>query len=216
MQQRYYDPGIGMFLSVDPVTAYSDPIGQFHRYRYANNNPYKFTDPDGRSPVDDDPNHRPGPIRASPAGNPPPPPSSAPIADNQSQQQSNTGFSATGLLVGKPSVTATGIAAAGSGVQATKGLYNSDSSVGIVTPALALSASVDVEAIGVTYTGSDAPEAPVEVTGGVVVGAHTPLGGARISVGYTPPSTFKGSLELGAGLGFEFHVFEVNAVFDED
>ena len=48
MQQRYYDPGIGMFLSVDPVMAYSNPVGQFHRYRYANNNPYKFTDPDGR------------------------------------------------------------------------------------------------------------------------------------------------------------------------
>ncbi|WP_462081351.1 RHS repeat-associated core domain-containing protein [Luteimonas sp. RIT-PG2_3] len=48
MQQRYYDPQIGLFLSVDPVTAYSNPVGQFHRYRYANNNPYKFTDPDGR------------------------------------------------------------------------------------------------------------------------------------------------------------------------
>lgn len=48
MQQRYYDPVIGRFLSVDPVTAYSDPVGQFNRYRYANNNPYRFTDPDGR------------------------------------------------------------------------------------------------------------------------------------------------------------------------
>lgn len=48
MQQRYYDPQLGLFLSVDPVTAYSNPIGQFHRYRYANNNPYKFVDPDGR------------------------------------------------------------------------------------------------------------------------------------------------------------------------
>lgn len=51
MQQRYYDPQLGVFLSVDPVTAYSNPIGQFHRYRYANNNPYKFTDPDGRQSV---------------------------------------------------------------------------------------------------------------------------------------------------------------------
>ncbi len=48
MQQRYYDPQLGVFLSVDPVTAYSNPVGQFHRYRYANNNPYKFVDPDGR------------------------------------------------------------------------------------------------------------------------------------------------------------------------
>lgn len=48
MQQRYYDPMLGIFLSVDPVTAYDNPIGQFHRYRYANNNPYKFVDPDGR------------------------------------------------------------------------------------------------------------------------------------------------------------------------
>ncbi|MBP3973144.1 RHS repeat-associated core domain-containing protein [Pseudoxanthomonas spadix] len=48
MQQRYYDPSIGRFLSVDPVTAYSNPVGAFNRYWYANNNPYKFTDPDGR------------------------------------------------------------------------------------------------------------------------------------------------------------------------
>jgi|GEM_PF-665899 len=48
MQQRYYDPGIGRFLSVDPVTAYNQPLVAFNRYRYANNNPYKFTDPDGR------------------------------------------------------------------------------------------------------------------------------------------------------------------------
>lgn len=47
MQQRYYDPRIGRFLSVDPVTA--DSIGgNFNRYWYANNSPYKFTDPDGR------------------------------------------------------------------------------------------------------------------------------------------------------------------------
>ncbi|MBP1473704.1 RHS repeat-associated core domain-containing protein [Frateuria sp. MAH-13] len=49
MQQRYYDPEVGRFLSVDPVTAYSNPIGAFNRYWYASDNPYKFTDPDGRS-----------------------------------------------------------------------------------------------------------------------------------------------------------------------
>ncbi|MFT3755984.1 MAG: RHS repeat-associated core domain-containing protein [Pseudoxanthomonas sp.] len=48
MQQRYYDPQLGIFDSVDPVTAYQQPITNFCRYCYARNNPYRFTDPDGR------------------------------------------------------------------------------------------------------------------------------------------------------------------------
>jgi len=48
MQQRYMDPHLGVFLSVDPVTAYEQPVEQFNRYRYANGNPYRFIDPDGR------------------------------------------------------------------------------------------------------------------------------------------------------------------------
>lgn len=51
MQQRYYDPLLGRFLSVDPITALSSPSGNFNRYRYANNNPYKFWDPDGRNSI---------------------------------------------------------------------------------------------------------------------------------------------------------------------
>jgi len=49
MQQRYYDSQLGRFLSVDPVTAYSNPHGAFNRYWYANDNPYTFKDPDGRA-----------------------------------------------------------------------------------------------------------------------------------------------------------------------
>ncbi|MGE8451654.1 MAG: RHS repeat-associated core domain-containing protein [Pseudomonadales bacterium] len=49
MQQRYMDPQLGTFLSVDPLTAYEQPVEQLNRYRYANGNPYKFTDPDGRN-----------------------------------------------------------------------------------------------------------------------------------------------------------------------
>ncbi|UHQ23252.1 Ig-like domain-containing protein [Lysobacter sp. 5GHs7-4] len=51
MQQRYYDPSIGRFLSADPVLAYPDSGGNFNRYRYVNNNPYGFYDPDGRQSV---------------------------------------------------------------------------------------------------------------------------------------------------------------------
>jgi RHS repeat-associated protein len=48
MQQRYYDPTLGRFLSVDPVST-SENGTNFNRYWYANDNPYRFTDPDGRS-----------------------------------------------------------------------------------------------------------------------------------------------------------------------
>ncbi len=51
MQQRYYDPAVGRFLSVDPVTTNPNTGAMFNRYNYAYNNPYKFTDPDGRLPI---------------------------------------------------------------------------------------------------------------------------------------------------------------------
>ncbi|CFU00862.1 YD repeat-containing protein [Burkholderia pseudomallei] len=47
MQQRYYDPVVGRFLSVDPIEAQGSGES-FNRYDYALNNPYSFTDPDGR------------------------------------------------------------------------------------------------------------------------------------------------------------------------
>jgi RHS repeat-associated protein len=50
MQQRYYDPEIGRFLSVDPVAVDEETGASFNRYWYANNNPYRFVDPDGRKP----------------------------------------------------------------------------------------------------------------------------------------------------------------------
>jgi RHS repeat-associated protein len=50
MQQRYYEPLAGRFLSVDPVVTDANTGSSFNRYDYASNNPYRFTDPDGRSP----------------------------------------------------------------------------------------------------------------------------------------------------------------------
>jgi hypothetical protein len=38
----------GRFLSVDPVTTDANTGGSFTRYAYAENNPYKYIDPDGR------------------------------------------------------------------------------------------------------------------------------------------------------------------------
>lgn len=41
-------PAAARFVSVDPVQANANNGQNFNRYWYANNNPYKFTDPDGR------------------------------------------------------------------------------------------------------------------------------------------------------------------------
>ncbi|MGH8050513.1 MAG: RHS repeat-associated core domain-containing protein, partial [Arenimonas sp.] len=48
-QQRYYDPIIGRFLSVDPMASDMNTGWNFNRYNYAANNPYRFIDPDGRA-----------------------------------------------------------------------------------------------------------------------------------------------------------------------
>jgi Rhs family protein len=48
MQARYYDPGVGRFLSTDPVLSEPGSLVRFGRFAYANNNPITNVDPDGR------------------------------------------------------------------------------------------------------------------------------------------------------------------------
>lgn len=45
---RYYDPHSGRFMAIDPVGFGEPNIHSFNRYAYANNNPYRYIDPDGR------------------------------------------------------------------------------------------------------------------------------------------------------------------------
>ena len=45
---RWYDPVLGRFTGIDPVGFQEGNIHSFNRYAYANNNPYRFVDPDGR------------------------------------------------------------------------------------------------------------------------------------------------------------------------
>jgi RHS repeat-associated protein len=51
MQQRYYDPTSGRFLTADPVEAQPGDAEHFGRFTYAYNNPVTHRDPDGRCPV---------------------------------------------------------------------------------------------------------------------------------------------------------------------
>lgn len=48
MGARYYDPLIGRFTGIDPVGFKEGNLHSFNRYAYANNNPNRFVDPDGR------------------------------------------------------------------------------------------------------------------------------------------------------------------------
>ncbi|HHH43046.1 MAG TPA: hypothetical protein ENK49_02825, partial [Gammaproteobacteria bacterium] len=48
---RYYDPVVGRFMAIDPIGFQDGNLHSFNRYAYANNNPYRFVDPDGRSAI---------------------------------------------------------------------------------------------------------------------------------------------------------------------
>ena len=48
MQQRYYDPVAGRFLSIDPKETDVANGDKFNRYTYAGNSPFNYVDPDGR------------------------------------------------------------------------------------------------------------------------------------------------------------------------
>ena len=54
MQQRYYDPDIIRFPVPDPVKTDANTGGNFNVYWYADNNPVKNVDPDGRSVANTD------------------------------------------------------------------------------------------------------------------------------------------------------------------
>ena len=49
---RWYNPVMGRFYSADPQRFKDSNPLSFNRYAYANNNPYRFVDPNGQSPFD--------------------------------------------------------------------------------------------------------------------------------------------------------------------
>ncbi len=51
MGARYYNPQTGRFLSIDPEGIAPENLHSINRYAYANNNPARYKDPDGRWPA---------------------------------------------------------------------------------------------------------------------------------------------------------------------
>jgi RHS repeat-associated protein len=52
MGARYYDPTLGRFMGIDPAAADPAQVHSINRYAYAANNPVRYVDPDGHSPLD--------------------------------------------------------------------------------------------------------------------------------------------------------------------
>ncbi|MCX8003844.1 MAG: putative toxin [Burkholderiaceae bacterium] len=52
MGARYYAPALGRFMGIDPKEVDPSDLHSFNRYAYGNNNPYRYVDPDGNTPVD--------------------------------------------------------------------------------------------------------------------------------------------------------------------
>jgi RHS repeat-associated protein len=89
---REYDPGIGRFVSADPVIDHGDPQ-QANGYAYANNSPITMSDPSGLRLCDDDntcqgarhgPSDDPGATQADPTPTTPDPPANPAPAKHSS------------------------------------------------------------------------------------------------------------------------------------
>lgn len=229
MQQRYYDPTIGRFLSVDPVTAMSDPVSFFNRYKYAANNPYKFTDPDGRcekvtgsnicggggvakamlatsvrSPLDIGANKQSGSAqptaRASSAGNPAP--ASAPARFGGKGE-------VTSAFTGDTKTTFTYAAAYGVGVKAELKEGPNNDRYSIATPALGVTAAGTWNVVTASYDFLPSQN-PTPVDAGINLGGEIGLigvigGGFR----YTPPAKFEVIINAGFGAAARIEVFEI-------
>lgn len=121
-------------------------------------------------------------------------------------------FSADGILALRaPSVNATAIAAGGGGIQVSKGIYKGEDSIGFVTPAAGMAASLDVNFVTLKYRGSSASDTPVKFTAGGSYDFHEILGG-RVTLGCAPPATFQLIVDGGVGTGTAWHIVSVDGV----
>jgi RHS repeat-associated protein len=51
LRARFYDPGIGRFITKDPFSGFTSAPASLHPYLYVSNNPVNIVDPSGQSPI---------------------------------------------------------------------------------------------------------------------------------------------------------------------
>ncbi len=223
MQQRYYDPTLGRFLSSDPMTAFADPTGFFNRYKYAASSPYKYTDPDGRcervtgsnicgggavakamlatsarSPLD---------TGAMPSGGS----LSSESSTVQSPSAAHSGGKGqmTSYFTGDKQATFTYAAALGVGFKGEFKKGPDNNRYSIITPALGATAAGTVNLFTASYDflpSQNLAPADAGLNVGAEVGAIVVLGaGFR----YTPPAKFELSINGGLGVSARVEIFEV-------
>lgn len=107
------------------------------------------------------------------------------------------------------------MAALGAGIQVSKGIANTDSTIGVVIVANGLVAGADVNLLNVNYNfNNGSVPLPIEVGGGFSIEGFLGFGG-RISAKYVLPSTIQIEIDGGVGIGTGFSFYEVNAVIKE-
>lgn len=226
MQQRYMDPQLGAFLSVDPISALTVPLSSFSRYRYANSNPFRFLDPDGRcakvtgsnicggsgvanamlatsvrSPLDTGQYQESGgTLSISGATN-----------NRAGTSNSQGGAQITSFFLGDRSPTFTYGAAIGTGLKAELKEGAGNDRYAITTPALGVTAAGMYNVVTARYDfgglhGSTSVPVDVGVSFGGEVGLFIVGGG---SFPYTPPGKFELNLNLGLGAAARVEMFEV-------
>ncbi|MGN6226881.1 MAG: RHS repeat domain-containing protein [Dyella sp.] len=213
MQARYYDPVVGRFLSTDPIAPKAGNIYNVNPYAYASDNPIKNLDKDGKQSCESERcfGYRLAEGLGIHALQDDIKDIASKFSTHVNGRDDQAGFNVTGLVAGKVKLSASGTAAAGGGPHVQVGLLNSNSSAGIVTPALGTSASVDANVFTLSYKASNEPLSGALLTAGAEV--HD-LPGGRLTFSYEPPDKFSLSLDAGGGVGASAHLYSVEAEND--
>lgn len=182
MQARYYDAGIGRFLSEDPSAPSPGNIHTFSRFEYANDRPIGTIDPDGRQ---------------------------AQVVISWASQlayQAQNFRVDTKVLTNRSSIEFTGMAAAGIGGRFTGGLYHADTSVAFLPVAEGSEMSLDYKFKSLQFKLHDAKESGYSMNGSASL--HIGAGG-KVNFEYDPGGILTVYLSVGVGAGESTSYFDL-------